>query len=147
LARLLREARLVALMQHPNVASLHGVERADDGRRFVIFEYVEGRTLAQRLREGPLPMREALDLAGQIAEALNAAHARGIIHRDLKPANLMVTPQGLVKVLDFGLAKHVAQRERVPAPIEPVFPSRADLTASGDRLGTLGYMSPEQILT
>ena len=146
LARLLREARIVAMLQHPNVASLHGVERTDDGRRFVVLEYVEGDTLAERLRGGPLVTKDALDVCGQIADALNAAHARGIIHRDLKPSNVMVTREGLAKVLDFGLAKHVALREPAGSLAAPA-PAAAGLTASGVQVGTLGYMSPEQLLT
>jgi non-specific serine/threonine protein kinase len=146
LARLVREARIVAMLQHPNIASFHGVERTDDGRRFVLLEYIEGRTLADRLRDGALPVVDALDVSAQVADALNVAHARGIIHRDLKPTNVMVTRDGLVKVLDFGLAKHVVQRGTEPAATHAP-PAGTSVTVSGVQVGTLGYMSPEQILT
>jgi len=104
LARFEREARMLAALNHPNIATIHGVED-QDGVRGLVMELVEGETLAERIARGPIAMSEALALAGQIAEALEAAHEKGIIHRDLKPANVKITPAGLVKVLDFGLAR------------------------------------------
>jgi serine/threonine protein kinase len=104
LARLEREAHSLAALNHPNVATIHGLESAG-GIRFLVLELVEGETLADRIGAGPLDVEEALRIAAQIAEGLEAAHASGIIHRDLKPANVKITPEGRVKVLDFGLAK------------------------------------------
>src|SRR5262245_6189791 len=104
LARLEREAKLLASLNHPNIAVIHGLEE-HDGTRFLVLELVEGETLEDRLRRGPLPVKQSLQLALQIAEALEAAHERGVVHRDLKPANIKVKPDGHVKVLDFGLAK------------------------------------------
>src|SRR5262245_25171589 len=101
LARFEREARVLASLSHPNIAAIYGLEEAD-GLTFLVLELVEGETLADRLEAGPLPMRQTLLYCRQIAEALEAAHVKGIIHRDLKPSNVRVTPDGRVKVLDFG---------------------------------------------
>jgi len=145
LGRFLREAKLLAALHHPNIATIHGVEQSAGGDRFLILERAEGRTLGERLKE-PLTVAQALDVCAQIAAALGAAHAHGIIHRDLKPGNVMVSSSGLVKVLDFGLAKHIGQ----PVSRETSSPSDSssgsDLTEPGTQLGTPGYMSPEQIL-
>ena len=103
-ARFEREAKVLASFSHPGIAGIYGVEEKD-GSRFLILEMVEGEDLAQRLQRGPLTIEDALDIARQVADALEAAHDQGIIHRDLKPANIIVTPEGQVKVLDFGLAK------------------------------------------
>src|SRR5262249_6120534 len=104
LARFERESRILASLNHPNIAAIYAVEPVDASRALVL-ELVEGPTLADRLAKGPVPLAEALPIARQIAEALEAAHEKGIIHRDLKPANIKLSPTGLVKVLDFGLAK------------------------------------------
>ena len=104
LARFEREAKLLASLNHPNIAAIYGLEQAD-GKRFLVLELVEGQTLAQRIEKGPLPVDEALEICRQIAEGLEAAHEKGVIHRDLKPANVKITPEGKVKILDFGLAK------------------------------------------
>src|SRR5206468_5819557 len=104
LARFEREAQLLASLNHPNIATIHGLEEAN-GVRALVLELVEGDTLADRIAQGPIPLDEALPIAKQIAEALDAAHEQGIIHRDLKPANIKVREDGTVKVLDFGLAK------------------------------------------
>jgi Tol biopolymer transport system component len=132
LARFEREARLLATLNHPHIGAIYGVEEAA-GVRALILELVEGPTLAERLSAGPMPVREAVSIARQISEALDAAHEKGIIHRDLKPANIKVTPEGIVKVLDFGLAKAGALAGET-----------ADATRDGAILGTAGYMSPEQ---
>ncbi len=154
LARLEREAHLLASLNHPHIASIYSLERAD-GVRFLVLELVEGDTLAERLGasrlegsgiEGRLEMDEALGFAGQIAEALEAAHNKGIIHRDLKPANIKITPDDQIKVLDFGLAK--AYVDEAPAgemsPDLSKSPTLADATRTGMILGTAAYMSPEQ---
>ena len=104
LARFQREAEVLAALNHPNIAHIHGLEKSD-GALALVMELVEGPTLADRIAHGPIPLAEALPIARQIAEALEAAHEQGIIHRDLKPANIKVRPDGTVKVLDFGLAK------------------------------------------
>jgi predicted ATPase/predicted Ser/Thr protein kinase len=141
LARFQREARLLASINHPNIATIHGLEQSERGDRFIVLERLEGETLAERLRRGALPLDEAIGVCAQIAEALEAAHERGVIHRDLKPGNVMLGPRGRVKVLDFGLAKHIA---RAVAGQEPADASR--LTEAGVVIGTPGYMSPEQVL-
>jgi Tol biopolymer transport system component len=129
-ARLEREARLLAALNHPHIATIHGLE-ITDGLSAIVMELIEGPTLADRLASGPLALDVALEMARQIADALEAAHARGIIHRDLKPANVKLTATGTVKVLDFGLAESIAAGQR-EVRIEPAV------------AGTPGYMSPEQ---
>src|SRR5256712_8555052 len=110
LARFQREAKMLASLNHPNIAAIYGLEE-DAGRNYLVMELVPGETLAQRVkREGPVPVEEALAFAKQIAEALEAAHEKSIVHRDLKPANVKVTPEGKVKVLDFGLARSEERR-------------------------------------
>src|SRR5262245_136061 len=104
LTRFQREAKVLASVNHPNIAAIYGLEEAD-GVRALVLELVEGPTLADRVAQGPVPVDEALRIAGQIADAVEAAHEQGIIHRDLKPANIKLRPDGTVKVLDFGLAK------------------------------------------
>ena len=108
LARFDREARMLAALNHPHIGAIYGLEQSE-GTPALILELVEGPTLADRLAQGPIPLTELLGIARQIADALEAAHARGIVHRDLKPANIKITPDGIVKVLDFGLAKAVAR--------------------------------------
>src|SRR5262245_14830000 len=137
LSRFHREARVLATLSHPHIAALYGLEEAGDTPAIVL-ELVEGPTLADQLLRGPLPFREALKTALQIAQALESAHQKGIVHRDLKPANVKVAPGGLVKVLDFGLAK---------AFESPGATGDHDLSAqtmTGMVLGTAAYMSPEQ---
>src|SRR6266576_3231596 len=107
LSRFQREAKMLAALNHPNIATIHGLEQSGD-TSYLVMELVSGETLAERVKAGPLGVEEALKIAVQIAEALEAAHEKGIIHRDLKPANVKVTPEGKVKVLDFGLAKAFA---------------------------------------
>jgi serine/threonine-protein kinase len=143
-ARFEREARTLASLNHPNIAQIHGLEEAD-GVKALVMELVEGPTLADRIAQGPIPLDEALPIAKQIAEALEAAHERGIIHRDLKPANIALAANDQVKVLDFGLAK-LAQPEGLTSsdPSVSTITSPAMLTGVGMILGTAAYMSPEQ---
>ncbi|HEY7921827.1 MAG TPA: protein kinase, partial [Vicinamibacteria bacterium] len=145
LARLEREAQLLASLNHPNIAAIHGLEEAD-GTPFLVLELVPGEDLAERLKRGPLPVDEAIDVARQIAEALEEAHERGVVHRDLKPGNVKVTPDGKVKVLDFGLAKAWSpDPSSGSAPDLSQSPTLAHTgTAAGVILGTAAYMSPEQ---
>ena len=144
LARFQREAEVLASLNHPNIAAIHGLERAD-GQTALVMELVEGPTLADRIAQGPIPIEEALPIARQMAEALEAAHERGIIHRDLKPANIKVRPDGTVKVLDFGLAKAMEPSVVTAAGVSlsPTITSPA-MTMAGVILGTAAYMSPEQ---
>ena len=142
LARFEREAKLLASLNHPNIATIHGLEE-DNGIRFLVLELVEGDTLAERLKRGAIPVEETLKLALQMAEALEAAHASGVVHRDLKPANIKVTPEGKVKVLDFGLAKaFMSDGSDVNLSQSPTLSMAA--TQRGVILGTAAYMSPEQ---
>src|SRR5215831_7762131 len=142
LSRFQREARLLASLNHPNIAFIHGFEDSGDTYALVM-ELVEGPTLADRIRQGPIPIDEALAIAKQICEALEYAHERGIVHRDLKPANIKLTPSGTVKVLDFGLAKAVeGAATSVDMSNSPTITPIA--TQSGILLGTPAYMSPEQ---
>ena len=142
-ARFEREAKVLAQLNHPLIAMIHGFDEAD-GKRFLVLELVDGPTLADRLRQGRLSIEESLDVARQIAAALEFAHDKGIIHRDLKPENIKVTSQGKVKVLDFGLAKAVAGAEEpdVDPALSPTITE--ELTAQGVIIGTAAYMSPEQ---
>ena len=143
MARFTREAQVLASLNHPNIGAIHGLEE-EDGVRALVLELIEGEDLSEHIAKGPIPLKEALQIALQIAEALEAAHEKGIIHRDLKPANVKITPDGQVKVLDFGLAK----------AMEPAASSEGDLsqsptltmqaTQAGIILGTAAYMSPEQ---
>jgi eukaryotic-like serine/threonine-protein kinase len=134
MARFTREAQVLASLNHSNIASIYGVED-----RALIMELVEGQTLAERIKTGPLPLDDALAIARQIADALEAAHAKGIVHRDLKPANIKITPGGVVKVLDFGLAK-VAAAAATSIEDSPTMAT----TQAGFIMGTAGYMAPEQ---
>jgi serine/threonine-protein kinase len=146
MARFSREAQLLASLNHPNIAAIHGLEE-ESGKRALVMELVEGETLGERLRRGPMPLDEAIAVAKQIAEALEDAHERGIIHRDLKPANVKITPAGTVKLLDFGLAKALEDDPSAPASAPHLSHSptlSAAATHVGVILGTAAYMSPEQ---
>ena len=143
LMRFAREAQVLASLNHPNVASIYDLEE-HDGKQILVMELVEGETLADRLLAGPPPLAEALRMALQIAEALRAAHRKGIIHRDLKPANIKITPEGVVKVLDFGLAK---RSQALGGEADTQAPTmRQVMTMRGEIIGTPAYMSPEQAL-
>ena len=135
-ARLKREARALGKLHHPNIAMIYSSEVNRRGERYLILERVDGESLADRLKHGPLDVATALRIGAQVASALEAAHQRGIVHRDLKPANVMVTPQGVAKVLDFGLAKITHTDDEV---------SSDTVDLDGVAVGTPGYMSPEQV--
>src|SRR5215475_4271335 len=141
-ARFQHEARVLASLNHPNIAAIYGVEEINS-RHFLVMELVSGETLADRIKRGPIPIEEALPIAKQIAEALEEAHEKGIIHRDLKPANIKVTPDGKVKVLDFGLAK-AYEREQANVDLSNSPTISIAATNAGVILGTAAYMSPEQ---
>jgi len=142
LSRFQREARMLAALNHPNIATIYGLEQCD-GVTCLVMELVSGQTLAERVKAGPLAIEEALKIGVQIAEALEAAHEKNIIHRDLKPANVKVTPEGKVKVLDFGLAKAFeGGAEKDDPSNSPTLSAAA--TMQGVILGTAAYMSPEQ---
>ena len=141
LARFQREAQVLASLNHPNIAAIHGIEQSGDTRALVL-ELVEGPTLADRIAQGPVPLAEALPIAKQIAEALEAAHEAGVIHRDLKPANIKVRDDGTVKVLDFGLAKALDPHPEGDPSQSPTLTAAA--TQMGVIMGTAAYMSPEQ---
>jgi serine/threonine-protein kinase len=150
LARFEREAKTLASLNHPHIAQIYGLERSG-GVQALVMELVPGEDLSQRIVRGPIPLDEALPIARQIAEALEAAHEQGIIHRDLKPANIKVTPDGVVKVLDFGLAKLSESRAgaqpaagRAHLSMSPTIMSPAVMTGVGVLLGTAAYMAPEQ---
>ena len=142
LARFEREAKLLASLNHPNIAAIYGLEEAD-GVRFLTLELVPGDTLAERVAKGPVPVEEALEVCRQIAEGVEAAHEKGVIHRDLKPANVKVTPEGKVKILDFGLAK-AFEAEPPVTDISQSPTLTEEMTKAGVILGTAAYMSPEQ---
>jgi serine/threonine protein kinase len=144
LARFQREAKTLASLNHPNIAAIRGLEESG-GVTALVMELVEGDDLSQRIAQGPIPLDEALPIAKQIAEALEAAHEQGVIHRDLKPANVKVRSDGVVKVLDFGLAKALEPAESMPDVSQsPTITSPAMMTNVGVILGTAAYMSPEQ---
>ena len=146
LARFEREAKVLASLNHPNIGSIYGLEEAEGGKfRALVLELVEGPTLADRIKQGPIPIDEALPIAKQIAEALEAAHEQGVIHRDLKPANIKVKDDGTVKVLDFGLAKAFQPDASSPnMSMSPTISLTAAATQMGMVIGTAAYMSPEQ---
>ncbi len=150
MARLEREARTLAALNHPNIAAIYGLEESD-GLRALVMELVEGETLSERIHrptgasQKPLQVEEALPMARQIAEALEYAHERGVIHRDLKPANVKITPEGTVKVLDFGLAKVLSDQDSMAPAVSANSPTLSAMaTQSGIILGTAAYMAPEQ---
>jgi eukaryotic-like serine/threonine-protein kinase len=135
MARFVQEARAASALDHPNLATVYEIGDAG-GTRFISMQYVEGETLSEKLRQGPLPITEVIEIAIQIVDALNEAHSKGIVHRDLKPSNIMITPRGQVKILDFGLAKYSGSELHRSAPN----------TEPGIILGSIQYMSPEQSL-
>jgi serine/threonine-protein kinase len=156
ISRFRREAQLLASLNHPNIASIYGFEEAQpftssgpspstsSGALALVLELVDGPTLADRIAYGPVPLDEALAIARQISDALEAAHEHGLVHRDLKPANIKVRPDGTVKILDFGLAKAVEQTPAGALSMSPTLTSPVGATMAGMILGTAAYMAPEQ---
>ncbi len=150
LARFQREAKVLASLNHPNIGAIHGLEEAN-GQQYLVLEFIEGETLDERISRGPLPLDDALEIAVHVADALEAAHEKGVIHRDLKPGNIMVTPEGTVKVLDFGLARTTETTSSLSIPMDEDSPTLArpvrspSPTIPGAIMGTAGYMSPEQV--
>src|SRR5262249_26279723 len=138
--RFISEAKAASALNHPNVATVHDIGEAD-GISFMAMEYVEGQTLSEKIRGRPIPPSEIVNIAAQVAGAVDAAHSKGITHRDIKSANLMITPQGNVKVLDFGLAKIAPSATQSPDSA----PTRSSGTLTGTVLGTVDYMSPERV--
>ena len=138
MARFQREAKVLASLNHSNIGAIYGLEDSAESQVLVL-ELIEGDTLAERIARGPIPLEEALQIALQIAEALEAAHEKGIIHRDLKPANVKITPEGQVKVLDFGLAKALSPEPEGDLSQSPTLTAAA--TQMGVILGTAAYMS------
>ncbi|MEO8362570.1 MAG: serine/threonine-protein kinase, partial [Vicinamibacteria bacterium] len=150
-ARFKREAQILASLQHPNIAAIYGLEEdAATGVIALVMEFIDGEDLAARLRRGPVPVDDAVSIAKQIAEGLEEAHEHGVVHRDLKPANVKVTPEGKVKVLDFGLAKALdssgagTSSSAATAVVNSPTMTRHESTAAGLIMGTAPYMSPEQ---
>jgi serine/threonine protein kinase len=140
LQRFAQESRAAAALNHPNILSIFDIGEAQ-GAPYVVSELLEGETLRDRLRDGPLPSRKAIDYARQIASGLAAAHDKGIVHRDLKPENLFITADGRAKILDFGLAKLT----RPEADASGEAPTQQIATDAGTVMGTVGYMAPEQV--
>ncbi|HEY1423803.1 MAG TPA: serine/threonine-protein kinase, partial [Candidatus Acidoferrum sp.] len=129
--RFLREARSASALDHPNIGVIHGIEKTDDGRMFIVMAYYEGQTLSKKMNSGTLTLRQTMDWACQIASGLAAAHARNIVHRDIKPSNVIITKDNSARIVDFGLARVVTS---------------TSATMTDGVIGTLPYMSPEQIL-
>jgi serine/threonine protein kinase len=146
--RFKREARAASALNHPNICTIHDIGE-QDGQHFIVMELLEGHTLRELIAAGPFGISQLLDVAIQITEALQAAHAAGIVHRDLKPANLFITQRGHAKVLDFGLAKLALAGTGTSGPAAgqpslPTVPPEESLTSPGTAIGTVAYMSPEQ---